>query len=120
MLIGISASTKHPKEAAQLVDFLLNDRRAGEILGFTRSTPPNRVIAAGVSKTLKGPELEIYQYAQKMEKYGLDAPPTAPPPGDVPINSAFGRHYQRVMFGLATPRQSAREFIEEANRELRS
>ncbi|MEU6717024.1 ABC transporter substrate-binding protein [Nonomuraea sp. NPDC046802] len=120
MLVGISANTKHPKEAAQLIDFLLNDPRAGDILGFTRSTPPNRVIAANVSKTLKGPELEIYQYAQTMEKYGLAAPPTAPPPGDLPINTAFKRNYQRVMFGLATPRQAARELIEEANRELRS
>lgn len=120
MLLGIGAHSAHPKEAAELVDFLLNDRRAGDILGFTRSTPPNRVIAARVARTLKGPEREIYQYARTMEKYGLDAPPTAPPPGDVAINKAFNRTYQRVLFDLATPRQAARELIEEARRELRS
>ncbi|MEV0618409.1 ABC transporter substrate-binding protein [Nonomuraea sp. NPDC050404] len=120
MLIGIAANSKHPKEAAQLIDFLLNDRRAGDILGYTRSTPPNRAIAETVSKTLKDAELEIYQYSQKMEKYGIDPPPFAPPPGDVAINSAFNRLYQRVMFELTTPRQAAREFFEEANRELRS
>ncbi|MGI5441009.1 ABC transporter substrate-binding protein [Streptomyces shenzhenensis] len=120
MLLGIGAHSKHPKEAAELVDFLLNDRRAGDILGFTRSTPPNRVIAARVAKTLKGPEREIYQYAQTMEQYGLGAPPTAPPRGDVAINRAFNRTYERVLFGLATPRQAAHELIEEARRELRS
>ncbi|MFJ9127892.1 ABC transporter substrate-binding protein [Streptomyces sp. NPDC102340] len=120
MLVGIGAHSPHPKEAAQLVDFLLNDSRVGDILGFSRSTPPNRTIAARVGKTLKGPELEIYRYAQTMEKYGLDAPPTAPPPADLAIQPTFNRVYQRVMYGKATPRQAARELIDEANKELRS
>lgn len=55
-----------------------------------------------------------------MERYGLDAPPTAPPRGDVAVQTAFIREYQRVMYSLATPRQAARELIDEANRELRS
>ncbi|MFD5747379.1 ABC transporter substrate-binding protein [Streptomyces sp. NPDC127033] len=120
MLLGIGAGTEHPEEAARLVDFLLNDVRAGDILGFSRSTPPNRVIADRVAKTLTGPEQEIYQYARTMEKYGLAAPPTAPPRGDVPIQTAFTRTYQRVLYDLATPRQAARELIDEANRELRA
>ncbi|AGP52053.1 ABC transporter substrate-binding protein [Streptomyces rapamycinicus] len=120
MLLGIGANSEHPEEAAQLIDFLLNDPRAGDILGFSRSTPPNRKIAARVAKTLQGPEREIYDYAQTMEKYGLDDPPTAPPPGDLAIQTAFKRGYQRVMYGMATPRQAARELIDEANRELRS
>ncbi|MFD0021131.1 ABC transporter substrate-binding protein, partial [Streptomyces sp. NPDC127177] len=120
MLVGVGASSEHPKEATALVDFLLNDPRAGDALGFTRSTPPNRTLATRVGKTLKGPELEIYTYAQRLEKYGLDAPPTAPPRGDVAIQTAFNRAYQRVMYDLASPRQAARELIDEANRELRS
>ncbi|MYW69372.1 extracellular solute-binding protein [Streptomyces sp. SID8379] len=120
MLLGVGAHTPHPKEATELIDFLLNDKRAGDILGFTRSTPPNRAIATRVAKTLKGPELEIYRYGQMMEKYGVDAPPAAPPRGDVAIQTAFNRNYQRVMYDLASPRQAAREFIDEANRELRS
>ncbi|MGW6158646.1 hypothetical protein ACWFRM_36860 [Streptomyces sp. NPDC055144] len=115
MLIGIGSHSEHPKEAAQLVDFLLNDQRVGDILAFSRSTPPNRKIAARVAKTLKGPEREIYEYAQTMEQYGLDAPPTAPPRGDVAVQTAFIREFQRVMYGLAT-----RELIDEATRELRS
>ncbi|MFF1921200.1 ABC transporter substrate-binding protein [Streptomyces sp. NPDC058221] len=120
MLVGVGANSKHPKEATELVDFLLNDPRAGDALGFTRSTPPNRTLATRVGKTLKGPEREIYAYAQRLEKYGLDAPPTAPPRGDVAIQTAFNRAYQRVMYDLASPRQAARELIDEANRELRS
>ncbi|MFJ8822699.1 ABC transporter substrate-binding protein [Streptomyces sp. NPDC102467] len=120
MLLGIGAHSEHPRESAQLIDFLLNDTRAGDILGFSRSTPPNRTIAARVAKTLKGPEREIYDYAQTLEKYGVDLPPTAPPRGDLAIQAGFGRAYERVMFGRATPRQGARELIDVANRELRS
>ncbi|RDG37677.1 carbohydrate ABC transporter substrate-binding protein [Streptomyces corynorhini] len=120
MLLSIGAHTEHPEEAAQLVDFLLNDQRAGDILGTTRATPPNRAVAARVAKTLKGPERETYEYQRRMEEYGLDAPPSAPPPGDVAINLAFNRTYQRVLFGLTTPRRAARELISQANRELRS
>lgn len=120
MLLAVGAHTQHPEQAARLVDFLLNDHRAGDILGFTRSTPPNREVAARVATTLKGAEREIYEYAQRMEKYGLAEPPAAPPRGDEAIRVAFRRHYQRIMFELATPRQAARELIDEANRELTS
>ncbi|GHI99188.1 MULTISPECIES: ABC transporter substrate-binding protein [Streptomyces] len=120
MLLGVGANTEHPKEATELVDFLLNDERAGDVLGFTRSTPPNRKIAARVAKTLEGAEREIYEYALKMEEYGLDAPPSAPPKGDVALQTAFKRAYHRVMYELASPRDAAREFIDEAERELRS
>ncbi|GAA2069226.1 extracellular solute-binding protein [Streptomyces albiaxialis] len=120
MLLGVGARTQHPEEAVALVDFLLNDPRAGDILGFTRSTPPNRKIAARVAETLKGPEREIYEYARTMEKYGVNAPPTAPPKGDVAVQTAFKRVYERVMYEQVSPRQGARELIDEANRELRS
>ncbi|PSK99970.1 multiple sugar transport system substrate-binding protein [Murinocardiopsis flavida] len=119
MLLGVGAHTRHPEEAARLVDFLLNDQRAGDILGFTRSTPGNRAIAARVATTLTDAEREIYRYAEAMEEYGLDAPPAAPPRGDLAIQTAFKRNYERVMFGLATPRHAARELIDAANRELR-
>ncbi|RFU82610.1 extracellular solute-binding protein [Streptomyces triticagri] len=120
MLLGIGANTRHPEEAVQLADFLTNDPRAGAILGFTRSTPPNKATARRVAKTLEGSELQIYRYAQDMEKYGLDAPPAAPPRGDVAIQIAFKRQYQRIAYDLASPRDAAREFIDEAERELRS
>ncbi|RII20551.1 putative ABC transporter substrate-binding protein YesO [Streptomyces sp. YIM 130001] len=120
MLFGVGSQSQHPKEACALVDFLINDRRAGDALGFTRSTPPNQPIARRVSKTLKGAEREIYEYGESMDKYGLDAPPTAPPRGDVAVQTAFTRQYERVAYELASPRQAARELIEEANRELTS
>lgn len=119
VLVGVGANTRHPKEAAALVDFLLNDPDAGKVLGVSRSTPPNRDIAADIGKDLEGPEKEVYTYGKKIAAYGVDAPPMAPPRGDVVLQVSFTRIYQQVVFGLQTPAEAAREFVAEAERELR-
>ena len=119
MLIGVGAGTQHPKEAARLIDFLLNDPDAGKILGVTRSTPPNKRIAAAIGKTLTGPEKEVYDYGRTIAAHGTDAPPMAPPRGDVVLKVSFQRDYQRVSYGMQSPRGAAEEYVAEAKRELR-
>lgn len=42
MLYAISKNTKHPDEAAALMDFLLNDKDCAEILGTTRGIPSSK------------------------------------------------------------------------------
>jgi multiple sugar transport system substrate-binding protein len=115
----VGAATHHPKEAAELIDFLLNDPDAGTILGVTRSTPPNQKIAAAIGKGLTGPEKEVYDYGRKIAAYGTEAPPMAPPRGDVVLQVSFTRDYQRVTYGMQSPRGAAEEFVAEAQRELR-
>ncbi|CAM5402651.1 Putative ABC transporter substrate-binding protein YesO [Streptomyces alboniger] len=119
VLVGVGADTDHPKESAQLIDFLLNDPDAGKILGVTRSTPPNRKIARSIGGTLKGPEKEVYDYGRAIAAYGTDAPPSAPPRGDVVLQVSFTRTYQRVTYEMQSPREAAEEFVAEAERELR-
>ncbi len=73
MLIGVGSGSAHPKEAAELIDFILNEPDAGKILGVSRSTPVNRKIAQAVGKTLTGPEKEVYDYGLKIAAYGTDS-----------------------------------------------
>lgn len=120
MLIGVGAHSPHPKAAAELMDFLLNNQQAGEILGVTRSQPPNQKIAAEVDRKLSGPDLRVWQFDEEMQRYGVQTPPSAPPKGDVAIESAFVREYQRVEFGLATPAKAAHELVVQAKQELES
>ncbi|MER8070594.1 extracellular solute-binding protein [Streptomyces sp. NPDC094034] len=119
VLIGAGAGTEHPKEAAALTDFLLNDPEAGRILGVTRSTPPNRDIARSIGTDLRGPEKEVFEYGRKIAAYGVDPPPMAPPRGDVVLQVSFTRVYQQVIHGMQSPAEAAREFVAEAERELR-
>ena len=119
MLIGAGAGTQHPQEAAELIDFLLNDPAAGKILGVTRSTPPNEKIAEEIGKGLTGPEKEVYDYGRTIAAHGTSAPPMAPPRGDVVLQVSFTRDYQRVSYGMESPRGAAEEYVAEAKRELR-
>ena len=119
MLIGAGAGTQHPKEAAELIDFLLNDPAAGKILGVTRSTPPNEKIAEEIGKGLTGPEKEVYDYGRTIAAHGTSAPPIAPPRGDIVLQVSFTRDYQRVSYGMESPRGAAEEYVAEAKRELR-
>lgn len=119
MLIGVGAHSSHPKEAAELIDFILNDPDAGKILGVSRSTPANQQIARSVGKGLTGPEKEVYDYGRKIAHYGTEPPPAAPPRGDVVLQQSFSRTYQLVIFERKSPAQAAAEFVAEAERELR-
>ncbi|WP_425470914.1 ABC transporter substrate-binding protein [Streptomyces armeniacus] len=119
MLLGVGANSEHPKEAAELVDFLLNDPAAGDILGVTRGVPPNQEIAERVSKDLKGPEKELYDFGKKVIRYGVDPPPKAPPRGDVVLQVSFSRVYQQVVYERQSPAEAAEEYVAEAERELR-
>lgn len=119
MLVGAGANTRHPKESAELIDFLLNDPDAGKILGVTRSTPPNQKIAQAIGSGLEGPEKEVYDYGREIAAHGTAAPPAAPPRGDVVLQVSFTRTYQRVVYEMQSPREAAEEFVAEAKRELR-
>ncbi|WP_249416440.1 ABC transporter substrate-binding protein [Streptomyces sp. TS71-3] len=119
MLIGIGSRSAHPKQAAELIDFILNEPDSGRILGVSRSTPANRKIAESVGGTLEGPEKEVYDYGRKIAAYGTDPPPAAPPRGDVVLQVSFTRTYQQVIFERQSPAQAAAEFVAEAGRELR-
>ena len=48
MYYSISAKSEHPEESALLVDFLLNDPAAGEILLSDRGLPANTDVRAAV------------------------------------------------------------------------
>lgn len=43
MLYAISKNSEHPKEAAQLMDFMLNDKEASMILGMDRGVPSSKM-----------------------------------------------------------------------------
>lgn len=119
MLLGVGETSEHPKEAAKLMDFLLNDPAAGKILGATRGEPPNQEIAEQVGKNLEGPEKEIHDYGKKITAYGVDPPPKAPPRGDVVLQVSFDRIYDQVIYERQSPAEAADEYIAEAKRELR-
>jgi multiple sugar transport system substrate-binding protein len=118
MFFGASAKTQHPKQAAQFIDFLLNDPAAGAILGATRGIPANDTIRDKVLPKLEGFDKVISAY-QKQFEGKLKDPPAAPPKGDASLQSTFQRDYDQVSYERMSPREAAENYITEAKAELR-
>jgi multiple sugar transport system substrate-binding protein len=117
MLIGASARTAHPAQAAELIDFLINDPRAGDILGTTRGIPVNRTVRARIAPKLTGFDKEM-QNLQSSVEGKLKDPPQAPAKGDNTLQVTFQRDYDQVSFDRISPQDEAREYVTEANAEL--
>lgn len=83
MFLGVSANTGHAKEAAQLVDFLLNDQDAAKILGATRGIPVNETIRKETAPLLKDFDKTVADYQASLEGK-LKDPPQARPPATTP------------------------------------
>ncbi|WP_329259571.1 ABC transporter substrate-binding protein [Streptomyces pseudovenezuelae] len=119
MFLGVSAHTGHAKEAAQLVDFLLNDPGAAKILGATRGIPVNETIRTDTAPLLKDFDKTVADYQASLEGK-LKDPPQAPPSGDNALQTTFQRDYDQVSYERMTPREAAENYVTEAKAELRS
>lgn len=117
MLISIAAKSKHPKEAAQFIDFLLNDADAGKVLGTSRGMPVNSDIRAGVGGGLTGPPKVAFEFETAVLPKLKDAPPP-PPKGAGAVKAAFQRVYEDVMFARSPIPAAAEKFMNEAKQAL--
>jgi multiple sugar transport system substrate-binding protein len=119
MFVGTGATTEHPKEAAQLIDFLINDQEAAKILGASRGIPVNESIRRDVVPDLKEFDKTVADYQNSVDG-SLKPPPQAPPSGDNALQTTFQRDYDQVSFEQMSPREAAEDYVTEAKAELRS
>ncbi len=119
MFLGVSANTGHPKESAELVDFLLNDQDAAKILGATRGIPVNETIRERTASQLKDFDKTVADFQSSLEGT-LKDPPQAPPSGDNALQTTFQRDYDQVSYERMSPREAAENYVTEAKAELRS
>ncbi|MEU9284288.1 ABC transporter substrate-binding protein [Streptomyces sp. NPDC048275] len=119
MFLGAAADTGHPDQAAQLIDFMLNDPEAAAILGATRGIPVNETIRTDLAPELKDFDKTIGDFQAGLEG-DLDAPPQAPPSGDSALQTTFQRDYDQVSYERMSPREAAEDYVTEAKAELRS
>ncbi|WP_037676113.1 ABC transporter substrate-binding protein [Streptomyces griseus] len=119
MFLGVAANTGHPKEAAELVDFMINSREAAKILGATRGIPVNETIREETASQLKDFDKTVADFQASLEGT-LKDPPQAPPSGDNALQTTFQRDYDQVSYTRMSPREAAENYVTEAKAELRS
>jgi multiple sugar transport system substrate-binding protein len=117
MFWSISSRSKHPKEAAEFVNYLANSPAAGNILLAERGVPPNTEIRAAVASKLQPADAASQAFVQTIGKE-LGEPSPPPPVGGGQVEKIIQRYTTEVMFARLKPDQAAQQFIDEVNGEL--
>jgi multiple sugar transport system substrate-binding protein len=117
MLLSAAAQSKHPKEAAMLINYLINDAAAGKTLGVDRGLPANTKVRDGVVSGLSGVSQVVVKYEQDV-KATLSETPAAPPKGDGEVKNLFQTAYQGVTSGKTPIAAAATAFVQQARQAI--
>ncbi|GCD21036.1 carbohydrate ABC transporter substrate-binding protein [Cellulomonas sp. H30R-01] len=112
MFYSVSAKSQHPEEAKLLVDFLLNDPAAGEILLSDRGLPANTDVRAAVQDKFNDTDKQAAEFLASLEGDIVDGP-VVPPVGAGEVAGITKRINEEVLFGRLTPEQAAKQFTDE-------
>lgn len=109
-IYSISAKTEHPKEAAQLVDFLVNDPEAGKIIKTDRGVPANPEVLEALQPELTEPQQVVTQFVGRMGE--VAGPPlVVGPVGSTETRLIVERLNAALLFGQVTPEAAAKQLV---------
>jgi len=117
MYWSINAKTPHAKEAALLVDFLLNDVEAGKVLSTNRGVPVASQVREAVKAQLSEQDAKAVEFTDASAAIAQPIDIIAPP-GAAEAEKLLLTLIQEMQFGQKTPEQVAAEFIEKGNQLL--
>ena len=112
MFWSLSAQSEHPREAAMLIDFLVNNPDAGSAIGVDRGVPSNLEIRAAITPGLKPTDLGTVQFVEAINPDISVTPPT-PPVGAGVVESIALRYTSEVLFDRMTPQEAAEALVDE-------
>ncbi|POX45983.1 ABC transporter substrate-binding protein [Streptomyces sp. Ru71] len=113
LMLSASARTKHPKEVAQFIDFMVHDPEVGKIMGYDRG------ILAGTEqyqayRPTDPVNKEIAQYEEDTAKAGVLGTITPHPSGADTVESAFLRIGGDMAQGKTKVSDAVKQFFSEA------
>ncbi len=107
---SITASSKHPKEAAKFIEFFTNDIEANKILGGERGVPVNTKVLAELKKTLTPIAAESFSLIERGGAYATKLPPNDPPKWTTLLNTIFTPIAKQVVDLKLTPEAAVAQF----------
>jgi len=119
MSYSVSAKSKHPKEAAELVDFMLNSEKAGEINLTDRGLPSNMDVREAILPKLDDADKTSAAFIKELtdDKVFATTKPV-PPKGSGEVSDITGRINSDVIFGKQSPQDAAKTWIDEVNKAI--
>jgi multiple sugar transport system substrate-binding protein len=116
-LWSIAATSKHPKEAVQLLNFLINDTEAARVAGVTRGVPASSTVASAITAGLEPDNKRSSEFLAALQKEKL--PASYPyPVGASKLTNILKTISTEVEFGRTTPADAGRQFITEARKAI--
>ena len=112
MYWAISSGTQHPAEAAMLVNYLINDKNAGTILGTERGIPSNNDIRRMLAKSATGTDRTALAFVDEIQPT-LGKAPSITPNGASELDKTIVRYQQDVVFGKRKALDAAKAMIAE-------
>lgn len=115
---AIASGTKHPEAAALLVDWLLNQPEAAEIILANRGLPFNPDTLAVVEPLLAPADAQAAEYLGKVLEVGVVAPPQ--PAGGAILNELSQRIESDILFGNTPVADGAQQWVDELSASVAS
>ncbi|MGW7167586.1 ABC transporter substrate-binding protein [Streptomyces sp. NPDC054884] len=115
---GASAGTKHPKEAAELIDFLVNSPEANKIQKFDRGVPVNPDVIKAIRPVLSPAEKRIADYLTRINALKPTPVHMSNPKAGPSVPDTFKRINEDVLFNRLSPKEAAKKFISEIKSQM--
>ncbi len=119
MMLSMGRNTKHPEEAAKLVNFLLNDPDGIHALGLTRGIPMSQegLTVLRESGEVDPASLSFQGYEQAQQLPKIVAPTTYT--DNAQLMELFSENMQKMDYGQFDAEGAAKDFIRRGNRILK-
>lgn len=111
---AVSAKSKHPKEAAMLIDFLLNSEQAGPLNKLTLGIPATPAVLAAIEGDLSESEKAQVAFINRLsEAGGVAQNPLVLPTSQ--LGPILTNLLDNVSFGKLSPAEAAKEYVSQVD-----
>ncbi|MFI6701647.1 ABC transporter substrate-binding protein [Streptomyces sp. NPDC050509] len=119
LMLSGSRRTKHPKEVAQFINFMVHDPEVAKIMGYDRGVPTTTAQYEAFKPTDEVNQ-RIAAYEQQLVDTGVLEPITPHPAGADVAESAFLRIAEELALGKRPVDDAVKQFFTESNTALGS
>jgi multiple sugar transport system substrate-binding protein len=114
MFWSISTTSKHPKEAAEFVNYLLNSPDAAQLILSDRGLPVNTALRAQIVPKLAAADQKSAAFMADIGP-ALKTPPPLPPKGAGEVQRILQQLDEQVLFGQISVDQAADDFMSQVD-----
>ncbi|MGC5165564.1 ABC transporter substrate-binding protein [Luteimicrobium sp. DT211] len=119
MSYSVSAKSKHPKEAAEFVDFMLNSQKAGDINLTDRGLPSNLDVREAILPKLDDADKTSAAFIKELtDDKVFETTKPVPPKGSGEVSDITGRVNSDVIFGKKSAADAAKAWMDEVNKAI--